>query len=119
MRCERVFIAAFLVIQVALPLRYYLSGQSYDERFAWRMYSAQRMSQCQVSFSRDGEALVPEGLHTSWAALLKRGRGSVVEAWGQRLCREESGVVLNWRCVHADGERRWVAQDQPICEESP
>ncbi len=119
MRCERVFIAAFLVIQVALPLRYYIAGQSYDERFAWRMYSAQRMAQCEVRFSREGEGLATDGLHSSWGALMKRGRGSVIEAWGNRLCLEEPGVVLNWRCIHPDGERRWVVRDQPICEGTP
>ncbi len=42
------FIACFLLAQIALPLRYYLGGRGTDERFSWRMFSSQRVEQCAV-----------------------------------------------------------------------
>ena len=33
------FIAAFLLLQLAIPLRFYLGSTGPDERFAWRMFS--------------------------------------------------------------------------------
>src|SRR5690242_15394556 len=40
---SNVFIALFLAYQLAMPLRYYLGGRGYDERFSWRMFSTLRM----------------------------------------------------------------------------
>ncbi len=34
-----VFIALFLLVQLLLPLRYYLGSRGSDERFSWRMFS--------------------------------------------------------------------------------
>src|SRR6185369_4719609 len=41
--------ALWLLVHVAIPLHYYYLGDDlYDERFAWRMFSAVRLQRCEV-----------------------------------------------------------------------
>ena len=86
-------IIAFISVQVALPLSYYLGTDSFDERFAWRMFSPVRMARCEVRIfdASNGE---PERinlgreLHIVWINLLKRARPAVIEAAQERFCRQ-------------------------------
>ena len=104
-RTTLVFIHLFLAAQLALPLSYYLAGadDGYDERFAWRMFSAERMAVCTPVFLV-GEARrrVPllATFHEAWVTLAQRGRREVIEAMAARLCRDNPGepVRLDLRC---------------------
>lgn len=82
---------------VAIPLRYYVGDDRYDERFAWRMFSAVRVARCQVRVSeiRGGaERPIPlmEVLPVPWAVLLERNRSAVIDAFLRWRCETREGV---------------------------
>jgi len=102
------FIVAFLGLQLALPLSYYLVRlDDHDERFAWRMFSSTRMVSCRVVLAVDEQpvALQTE-FHDAWIALAQRGRRNIVEAMGARLCQQHPGSVVTARltCQPLRGE---------------
>lgn len=102
-------IALFLLVQLALPAAYYLRRDRHDERFSWRMFSPMRMATCQPEAIVAGQRVsLSATFHEAWIELAKRGRRSVLEAMGQRLCRDHAGqeVVLWLRCGYLDGSRR-------------
>lgn len=83
--------ALWVVLMLVVPLRYYLGDDAYDERFAWRMFSAVRVQSCQAELKEvrhTSERVIPlmEVLPAPWAALLERNRTAVVDS------------VLRWRC---------------------
>lgn len=89
-------LAAFVGLQLLIPLRYYLGDDLYDERFAWRMFSQVRVQECSAEASEDGRPLAPYSiLPAPWVSLLSRNRPAVV------------GRFLAWRCA-AEGERERV-----------
>lgn len=96
-------IAAFFVIQLLIPLRYYFGSDLYDERFAWRMFSRVRVQECSAEVTEDGARLTVLGsgprepgiLPAPWHSLLSRNRPAVVRRF------------LSWRC-EAEGERATV-----------
>ena len=105
------FIHVFVAVQVALPLTYYVARDDrFDERFAWRMFSAERSADCQPLF-RVGEATRPVALggmfHEAWVTIAQRGRQDVLDAMGRRICAENPGqpVRLNVTCELVTGER--------------
>lgn len=113
-RRERAFVYLFLAAQAALPLAYYLGDDRLDERFAWRMFSAERMTRCELGVRVGDRPLALGGrFHEAWLALAERGRAPVVEAMATSLCRSEGGPVrVELRCatmagpvVLADGRR--------------
>src|SRR4051812_34931418 len=113
------FIVVFLLAQLILPLRYYLAHRDpHDERFAWRMFSPMRMVQCAPSLSIDGKPqTLDREFHEAWVEIAKRGRFVVVEAMGERLCREHpsSSVVITLDCKYLDRpDRTWGGYD--ICK---
>ncbi len=82
---------AWLALMLVIPLRYYLGDDLYDERFAWRMFSAVRVQTCAVQVTEDrGEGpqrlALMEVLPAPWTALLERHRPAVVARF------------LAWRC---------------------
>jgi hypothetical protein len=100
------FILAFLVLQLVLPLHYYLVRHDpHDERFAWRMFSPMRMTQCSPQFSIDNQP-VPLGnkFHEAWIEVAKRGRYVVLEQMAQKLCSDNPGksVELSVDCTYLD-----------------
>lgn len=102
-------IALFLLVQLGLPATYYLRRDRHDERFSWRMFSPMRMAKCEAEAVVAGQRIALGGtFHEAWVELAKRGRSSVLEAMGQRLCRDHAGqeVVLWLRCQYLDGSRR-------------
>lgn len=112
------FILLVLLVQLLLPLRYYLSSDRYDERFSWRMFSSYRMARCQVVFSDQGEAIeLGEEFHSAWITLLKRGRSDVIEGVGDRLCATHPGrdLRLDARCRLVDGTWDQLAEHEAIC----
>jgi hypothetical protein len=57
---RNLFIVGWVGLQVALPLSYYLGDDRFDERFAWRMFSPVRLSECRVKLvdRTDGAATI-------------------------------------------------------------
>ncbi|HVK78838.1 MAG TPA: hypothetical protein VM734_36310, partial [Kofleriaceae bacterium] len=102
------FIAAWLAIQLALPLHYYLLRRDdHDERFAWRMFSPMRMMKCSVEMTVGGRPVALEReFHDAWLRIAERGRRSVVAAMGARLCRKYPAqpVVARLTCRPLKGE---------------
>lgn len=113
MRKAWVLIHIFCAIQIALPLSYYvLRADRHDERFAWRMFSPERMTRCTPVFLL-GEARdrVRAGavFHEAWLTLAARGRLDVVSAMAGALCARNPGqpvrVELTCRTVDGKDER--------------
>lgn len=110
------FIAAWLVVQLALPLLYYTARHDpHDERFAWRMFSPMHMVQCVPAFTVDDRPVVlGRRFHQAWINIAKRGRFSVVEAMAERLCDDnpDKRVGLTLTCTRVGGETRtWSRHD--------
>lgn len=106
LRSALVFIHLFVAVQIALPLTYYHARRDrYDERFAWRMFSADRMAVCAPIF-RVGEQPVRLGseFHEAWVNVARRGRRDVLEAMAARLCARNPGkpVTLEMTCKTVD-----------------
>ena len=104
------FIAAFLLVQLLLPLAYYVGRRDpHDERFAWRMFSPMRMVRCTLDVTRDG-APVPLGseFHEAWIELAQRGRFAVIDAMGETLCDRYPNTRIEPRlaCTYLDGSKR-------------
>lgn len=109
-RTRNVFIIGWLIVQIGLPLRYYLRpaapGAAYDERFSWRMFSPVRMLRCQADYTHDGQEVRLESeIHSAWITLLKRGRPDVIEGVSRHLCREKGPTLtLELKCRELGGE---------------
>lgn len=90
----------WVLVMLAIPLGYYTPGADpYDERFAWRMFSAVRVQRCELRVSEaraGGERPIPlaEVLPAPWIELLKRNRPAVIERF------------LRWRCEQREGTTR-------------
>jgi len=113
------FIAAFLAVQLAVPLAYYTARRDpHDERFAWRMFSPMRMVQCDPRVVVDDRPFSLGGrFHEAWIELARRGRFVVIEAMAAELCRERPGrsVRVSMTCRALDGtEEHWGGYD--MCE---
>ena len=104
------FIAVFLALQLAIPLRYYFRHRDpHDERFAWRMFSPMRMSKCTAQVTKDD---VPMNLgtefHEAWTDLVERGRFIVIEAMGAELCSRypKAAIRVSLECTYLEDEPR-------------
>lgn len=104
------FIALFLLVQVAVPLTYYLGERVEDERFGWRMFSTVRLRRCDVRVSETVAGTsrpVPltSELHIAWINLIKRGRTAVVHEFLAHRCVESGAdeVLVDRRCIDTDG----------------
>lgn len=89
---RNLIIAAFLALQIGLPLSYYLGDTPHDERFAWRMFSPVRLVTCQVELKdgATGQRIDPYAeMHVVWFNLMKRGRLPVVEAFAEHWCGDQ------------------------------
>lgn len=85
-------LGGFLLLHLAIPLRYYLGSDLYDERFAWRMFSAVRVQECEITVSEVSRGSETElrpmtFLPAPWVGLLERSRPAVVRSF------------LAWRCA--------------------
>jgi hypothetical protein len=102
------FIAVFLLVQLLLPLHYYLARKDpHDERFAWRMFSPMRMSRCSPTvMMNDKPVNLASEFHEAWLVIASRGRFSVLEAMGAKLCAKypKSDVRLSIECTYLDRE---------------
>ena len=95
---------AFVVLQLALPISYYISNHAYDERFAWRMFSSVRMTRCSFKLSTiDGaaETVLPlqKEYHVVWLNLAKRARLDVVDAMVKNACIKHPFIRGSLQCT--------------------
>ncbi len=102
----------FLAFQLIVPLTYYLRADPYDERFAWRMFSAVRLHSCRPSATEvadGGERQVdmPAVIHQAWINTMARNREDVIRAFLAKRCEEEDvqEATLTNVCVTASGTR--------------
>ena len=113
------FILAFITIQVLLPLNYYLLRRDpHDERYAWRMFSPMRMTQCSTQISVDGAPVqLYSKFHEAWLEIAARGRFVVVEKMASKLCDENPGkrVEVSLDCTYVDQPPRHFG-GQNMCE---
>ena len=100
------FIVVFVLVQLLLPLRYYIGHRDkHDERFAWRMFSPIRMVSCTPRFTVGGTVIEPRNeFHEAWQKIAERGRFVVIEAMGRELCTRypKSAVVVDLTCTNLD-----------------
>ena len=104
---RNLFIVGWVGLQVALPLSYYLGDDRFDERFAWRMFSPVRLSECRVKLvdRTDGAATIirPNAeLHEVWGNLLSRARSPVVHAYAKRWCDRRRDAGATAPALHAE-----------------
>jgi hypothetical protein len=106
------FIGVFLAYQVAMPLRYYMSGRGLDERFSWRMFSSVRMLECEVDVAErvaghERDVPLSKTVQVAWIGLLERGRSLVIEKFLSRRCDEEGVVRVDYHltCKAPDGSK--------------
>lgn len=101
------FILAFLVVQMVLPLAYYtIRRDPHDERYAWRMFSPMRMTECTLGASIDKQPVnLGAQFHEAWINIAERGRFVVAEAIAARLCEKNPGkpVEMTLDCKYVDG----------------
>lgn len=114
-------IAAVVLINIALPLSYYLGRSDsplspYDERFAWRMFSPVRIARCQVDLF-DATAGQPQPiqlsreLHVVWVNLLKRARPAVVNRVLDKFCDErgpDADIRIAMVCTPPDASTKTI-----------
>jgi hypothetical protein len=104
------FILAFVAVQLAIPLRYYIQHRDpHDERFAWRMFSPMRMARCTPSFTKDDAPInMTAEFHEAWNELVERGRFTVIEAMGAELCKRYPKTVIrvSLECTYLEDEPR-------------
>ncbi|CAN5771452.1 hypothetical protein BH11MYX3_BH11MYX3_01170 [soil metagenome] len=102
-------IAAFVAIQLLLPISYYTRKDPHDERFAWRMFSPMRMARCRPTATiNDAPFNLAGEFHEAWLEIASRGRFKVIEAMATRLCAEHpnSAVRISIDCTYVDREPR-------------
>jgi len=107
-------VLGFLALQLGAPISYYLQDDTYDERFAWRMFSPTRMVKCQVALTdRTDGAATPVNLKAElpdvWRTWLSRGHVRVVRAFGTWRCDdarargEDPHLTGTLTCARPDG----------------
>lgn len=105
------FIAGFLAFQIALPLAYYLGEDRFDERFAWRMFSSVRLTECEMRARESEEAgefdrfYAHRDIQVAWVRLIERNRDRVVRAYLRRRCNQQpvERVEVRTTCRAPDG----------------
>jgi len=102
-----------VAFQLAIPASYYLRSDAADERFAWRMFSAVRVEQCDVrayltpSSGERERVDLARVLHSGWITGLERGRRRVIERFLSGQCRpgQVHQTELRRACEDAAGRR--------------
>lgn len=107
-RASSAFIGAFVLLQIALPLRYYLAPST-DERFAWRMFSSRRLERCRYTLVADGEPIDVNrhlGVGPFTVDTLPRGEPDVVVGLMRWWCRRGDAIEVRYEnaCLRPDGE---------------
>jgi len=102
----------FLAFQLIVPLTYYVRADPYDERFAWRMFSAVRLHRCrpnasEVANGQERPVDMPKVIHQAWINTMARNREDVIRAFLAKRCEEEDveEATLSNVCVTPAGTR--------------
>jgi len=111
------FIAVTVLASITVPTSYYVSADTYDERFAWRMFSGKRAERCSVQVIETRK--VDEGkqrtalsltriIHKAWESGLKRLRPDVMTRLFELRCEDPAveSLTLVRRCRRADGGKK-------------
>jgi hypothetical protein len=104
-----------LLVQLLVPMTYYVGEASADERFAWRMFSSRRAETCTVDAwetrSEAGEGKTSRLrlsalIHRAWIHGLSRRRPAIVARYFQWRCESEAVTSLRLvrHCRSATGE---------------
>jgi len=101
-----------LLVQLAIPLRYYLGDDRFDERFAWRMFSAVRVYRCDlaaydVNEGRQSQVNLGRTIHVAWITTMRRSREGVLQrylSWRCETADVDGARVVN-RCVTPEGDQ--------------
>lgn len=114
---RELLVVAWLAVQIALPLRWYLGDDPFDERFAWRMFSEIRTTRCAVDLLVDGEQVaLGKRYHQAWITLAKRVRRPVLDRMASDLCAEGE-VTRRVRCRFPDGRTEVIEDGRtPLCD---
>ena len=119
----RLFILAFVIIQLCIPLHYYLLRKDEnDERFAWRMFSPIHMRQCRTKLLLDDQLVVlPRKFHQAWIRIANRGRMHVINQMASKLCAENPGksVRISVVCRAANGRQFHYPRPRNHCVTAP
>lgn len=107
------FIAVFVVFLAAMPATYYLGNDRFDERFAWRMFSSVRLTNCDATAREtpvDGaprEFDIYRDVQIAWYKLIQRNRDAVVRAYLRRRCEDRTIDAARIRtvCRAPDGSK--------------
>lgn len=118
--------AGWALLQVATPLSYYLGDDVYDERFAWRMFSAVRVQHCSVDARETVGGLtrpipVAEILPAPWISLLQRNRPAVIRRFLAFRCASDAHpteVVLTHACRSVTDEALPSVRRSLRCEDA-
>lgn len=101
-----------LAIQIAIPLRYYLGDDPFDERFAWRMFSAVRVYRCDlaaydVNDGQQSRVDLGRTIHVAWVTTMRRNREGVLQRYLSWRCEnnEIDGARVVNRCVTPEGDQ--------------
>ena len=111
---HNLFIGVVLLLQIGMPLSYYVSDRSYDERFSWRMFSTLRLRDCKVEVrelprgaTEPRRVSVERDVHIAWLRLLERMRTGVVDAYLDRRCHHSADVErVDFVCTCKDTDGR-------------
>lgn len=113
-RLASILITAVLLVSIGVPASYYVSGETYDERFAWRMFSGKRAERCAVQVTetrlegaRETRTVLTltRIIHKAWESGLKRLRPDILQRFFEVRCDdpEVQALTLVRRCRRADG----------------
>ncbi len=126
LRAAQLGAALWLAYHLLVPLRYYaLSDHDpYDERFAWRMFSAVRVQRCSVAVEetlggQPRRVQLSTAVPMPWIALVERNRPAVQRGLLHFLCErsaEPTHVEIRSECVEASGERAPAIRRALDCE---
>lgn len=101
---------AIVIVQALVPLRYYFGDDAYDERFSWRMFSAIRMHECDLSATEmasgaERPVRLMQTIHAGWVTTLRRNREAVMTRYLRWRCTQEGveSARLTNRCVSPEG----------------
>jgi hypothetical protein len=113
-------IAIVVISQLVLPLHYYLVRRDpHDERFAWRMFSPMRMTECSLDMKVDKKRIDLSGeFHEAWIETAKRGRFVVIEAMAERMCKRNptKPVTAQLVCRYIDRKEPVVYGGFDLCD---
>ena len=95
------FLVGILLLQISLPVAYYLGGGGYDERFAWRMFSAQQQMNQLDEVQIICQELISDDQGERWRSVSVS--GETLATWEVAMQRRQPVIIrryLEWRAKH-------------------